>query len=65
MRTVQTTVNGLRRHLCRVSGEELLLLAVFGDSAMRRELDQELDRRAFLTKANGANTQIVPSPHAA
>ncbi len=43
-------IEASRRDLRRASGEQLLLLAVFGDAALRLRLDDELDRRAADTE---------------
>ena len=42
------------------SGEELLLLAIFGPQRMKPRIDRELDRRALSATAGG--TGLVPHP---
>lgn len=47
-----TTTKTNRRNLSKASGEELLLLAIFGPSSMKAKIDRELDRRATRDTAN-------------
>ncbi len=53
-------LNNNRKNLRKASGEELLLLAVLGDSNLKPQIDQELDRRARISAAGGRG--VVPHP---
>ena len=46
--------NTSSRSLQHATGEQLLLMAVFGSQQTRRVIDRELDRRARLRLANGS-----------
>ncbi len=48
------------RNLRQASGEELLMLAVFGSPGLKPRIDQELDRRALSDIAGGQG--VVPQP---
>ena len=48
------------RNLRQASGEELLLLAVFGNPGLKPRIDRELDRRALSDIAGGQG--VVPHP---
>lgn len=58
MCTLLKTTTG--QNLRRASGEQLLLLAVFGPSYLKHQIDQELDRRALTGIAGGRG--VVPQP---
>jgi hypothetical protein len=61
MGTLLKTTTG-QRNLRETSGEELLLLAVFGPAYLKHQIDHELDRRALTGIAGG--TGVVPQPAA-
>ncbi len=61
MCTLLKTTTG-QNNLRQTSGEQLLLLAVFGPSYLKRQIDQELDRRALTGVAGGKG--VVPHPTA-
>ena len=48
------------QNLRQTSGEQLLLLAVFGPSYLKHQIDHELDRRALTGIAGGRG--VVPQP---
>ncbi len=48
------------QNLRQASGEELLLLAVLGNSHIKPQIDRELDRRARTGVAGGQG--VVPHP---
>jgi len=52
--------NNQARNLRQASGEELLMLAVFGNPGLKPRIDRELDRRALSDIAGGQG--VVPHP---
>ena len=48
------------QNLRKASGEELLMLAVFGRPQLKSQIDRELDRRAMSDIAGGQG--VVPHP---
>ena len=47
---------GVARDLRAASGEELLVMAIFGSSAKKQKIDRELDRRALMHSVLGGGT---------
>jgi hypothetical protein len=60
MSTLSLTTTSHRPNLRKASGEQLLLLAVFGPKNLKQKIDDELDRRALSVAAGG--TGVVPHP---
>ena len=60
MYTTPNTMKGT--DLRRASGEELLMLAVFGTPSLKPKIDDELDRRALAATGRGMEFASYMSP---